>query len=155
MRWTAEIIRAWRKRAALLAEIISAQNGDGGYAIAAGGASDADMTAMALTALSRHMADAAAKGCAERALEYLAGAQLSSCESWAQLLLAYSALGMQQEAAQAREGMEAYAIDGGYRHDFDQQTADGMASEQAAYAAVAYERMLDGRNALFDMRDVK
>lgn len=142
-------------RAALLAEIISAQNGDGGYAIAAGGASDVDMTAMALTALSRHMSGAAAKGCAERALEYLAGAQLSSCESWAQLLLAYSTLGMRQEAAQAREGMEVYAIDGGYRHDFDQQTADGMASEQAAYAAVAYERMLDGRNALFDMRDVK
>lgn len=142
-------------REALLAEIISAQNGDGGYAIAAGGASNVDMTAMALTALSRHLSGAAAKGCAERALEYLSGAEISSCESWAQLLLAYSTLGMRQEAAQAREGMEAYAIDGGYRHDFDQQTADGMASEQAAYAAVAYERMLDGRNALFDMRNVK
>lgn len=142
-------------RAALLKEIISAQNGDGGYPIAAGSASNVDMTAMALTALAGHMEDTEVDACAERALEFLSGAEISSCESWAQLLLACSSLGMQAEAARALESMAGYAIDGGYRHDFDQQTADAMASEQAAYAIVAYERMMDGRNKLFDMRDAK
>lgn len=142
-------------RRALLAEILSAQNSDGGYPIAAGSDSNVDMTAMALTALAGHMEDTEVNACAERALEFLSGAEISSCESWAQLLLAYSSLGMQAEAAWALESMAGYAIDGGYRHDFDQQTADAMASEQAAYAIVAYERMTDGKNKLFDMRDVK
>ncbi len=142
-------------RKALLAEVLAAQTSDGGYPIAPGGASNVDMTAMALTALSSHLSDAAAKTSVARALEYLSSAEITSCESWAQLLLAYSSLEMQAEAAQALESMAAYAIDGGYRHDFDQQSADAMASEQAAYAIVAYERMLDGRNKLFDMRDVK
>lgn len=142
-------------RKALLAEVLAAQASDGGYPIAPGSASNVDMTAMALTALSSHITDAAAKACASRAFEYLSGAEITSCESWAQLLLAYSSLEMQAEAAQAMESMAAYAIDGGYRHDFEQQSADAMASEQAAYAIVAYERMLNGRNKLFDMRDVK
>lgn len=142
-------------RKALLAEVLAAQASDGGYPIASGSASNVDMTAMALTALSSHLSDAAAKTSVNRALEYLSSAEITSCESWAQLLLAYSSLGMQAEAAQALESMATYAIDGGYRHDFDQQSADAMASEQAAYAIVAYERMLDGRNKLFDMKDVK
>ena len=139
----------------LICEIIAMQNEDGGIGIAAGQASNVDMTAMALTALAKHADADGAKAFIDGALAFLAAAQYNSCESCAQALVAYSALNMAEEAAQMREKMENYAIDGGYCHEAGASEPDLMATEQASYAIAAHERMLNGQNALFDMRDAK
>lgn len=140
-------------KAKLVVEILSQQNEDGGFGIAPGQASNIDMTAMALTALSKHADEAA--GCMDAALGFLAAAEFDSSESCAQALVAYSALNMPEEAGNMRNALEEYAIDGGYSHLMDEKQIDGMATEQAGYAIAAYERMLNGQNALFDMRDAK
>lgn len=142
-------------REALLKEILAAQNEDGGYAIAVGQSSNADMTAMALTALSTHRDEDGVQDCVERALAWLKKTDLESCESCAQVMVAYCALGMNDEAANVRNAMEEYAVEGGYCHTLDEPERNAMSSEQAAYAIVAYERMCDGKNTLFDMRDVQ
>ena len=139
-------------KAKLAEEILAQQNADGGFGIAPGQNSNIDMTAMALTALAGNEAAAA---CIESALDFLAGAEFASSESCAQALVAYSALNMPLDAAAMREMLESYAIDGGYRHLMDENEINGMATEQAGYAIAAYERMLNGENALFDMRDAK
>ena len=139
-------------KAKLVQEILTQQNEDGGFGIAPGQASNIDMTAMALTALAGN--DDAAD-CIESALQFLAAAEFDSSESCAQALVAYSALNMPEEAAGMRDALEEYAIEGGYRHLMDESEINGMATEQAGYAIAAYERMLNGQNALFDMRDAK
>lgn len=141
-------------KAKLIQEILVQQNVDGGFGIAPGQASNIDMTAMALTALAGN-ADADEAACIEAALNFLAAAEFDSSESCAQALVAYSALNMLKEAAEMRDALEEYAIDGGYRHLMDDNEINGMATEQAGYAIAAYERMLNGENALFDMRDAK
>ena len=140
-------------KAQLVSEIIAMPNEDGGFGIAPGQGSNVDMTAMALTALAKHADEAA--GCIEAALGFLASAEFASSESCAQALVAYSALNMSVEAAQMREELEGYAVGGGYRHLMDENEVNGMATEQVLYAIAAYERMLNGQNVLFDMRDAK
>jgi len=140
-------------KAKLVVEILSQQNEDGGFGIATGQASNIDMTAMALTALAKHADEAA--GCMDAALGFLAVAEFDSSESCAQALVAYSALNMPEAAGNMRNALEEYAIDGGYSHLMNEMRIDGMATEQAGYAIAAYERMLNGQNALFDMRDAK
>lgn len=142
-------------KAKLVVEILSQQNEDGGFGIAPGQASNIDMTAMALTALAKHTDADGAAACIDGALGFLAVAEFDSSESCAQALVAYSALKMPEEAGNMRNALEEYAIDGGYSHLMDEKQIDGMATEQAGYAIAAYERMLNGQNALFDMRDAK
>ena len=129
-------------REKLITEIVAQQNSDGGYGIAPGQASDTDMTAMALTALVKHSDADGASACIDAALNFLAAAEYDSSESCAQTLVAYSALNMQEEAADVRAMLEEYAIDGGYRHLMDEQAINGMATEQAGYGAAAGTMLL-------------
>ena len=139
----------------LLADILAIPNEDGGFGIAPGQGSNVDMTAMALTALAKY-ADAEGVGaCIEAALGFLSAADYDSSESCAQALVAYSALNMGEEAADMQAMLEEYAIGGGYRHLMEEGEINAMATEQAGYANAAYQRMLKGENALFDMRDAK
>ena len=50
--------------------------------------------------------------------------------------------------------MEYYVSGGGFRHLRDGKI-DQMATEQAYYALVAYERLLKGQTSLYDMTDIK
>ena len=59
---------------------------------------------------------------------------------------------MRDDAARLRQSVEQYTFEGAYRHDLAEDKINGMATEQAAYGIVAYQRMLDGRSRLFDMR---
>ena len=142
-------------RTQLIQVVLDAQNDDGGYALLYGDASGADLTAMALTALAAHTDIPEVSDAVQRGVECLVSMNLDSCESCAQTLLAYSSLGMKDEAAQVREMLEAYAVEGGYRHLPEDTEANGMSTEQACYAIAAYERMLNGQSNLFDMRDAK
>lgn len=143
-------------RAALLDAVLSAQNEDGGYSIVTGNASDPDMTAMAITALAAHRSDERAAECIRSALACLsaleADGRLASCESCVWAMIAYASLDMREDAARLRQSVEQYAFEGAYRHDLAEDKINGMATEQAAYGVVAYQRMLDGKSRLFDMR---
>lgn len=142
-------------RETLLTDVLNGQNEDGGYSLIAGDSSDADLTAMALTALSAHEDNESAAAAIEKGSDWLKEAQekgFESCESWAQATVAWSSLVREEEADTARNALDGFAVDGGYCHEVG-GNADGMATEQALYAIAAYERMENGSNRLFDMRD--
>lgn len=142
-------------RSELLAAVLAAQNEDGGYSLIPGDASGADLTAMAIVAMSLHMEDAQVADAVERAVECLSAMTLDTCESCAQALTAYSTLGMTDEAAKVRAMLNEYAFEDGYRHLKEDAQTNTMATEQACYAIAANERMLRGANNLFDMRDAE
>ncbi len=97
--------------------------------------------------------------------------QVENSESTAQVLTALSALGIdcRTDGRFVKAGkwpvsaLLSYYKDGGFMHvkagaenngGAKGGKVDGMATEQAFYAMVAYQRMLSGKTALYDMRDV-
>lgn len=149
--------------------ILKRQNADGGFALSDESKSDVDITAMALQALSKY--SESCKTAVDRALEFLSGAQLAdggyesygtqNCESCCQVVTALSALGIKADDPRfVKNGnsvtdalMSFYSDNGGFSHTRTDSKADIMSSEQGLYALCAYERMLKGQNALYDMTD--
>ena len=94
-------------REGLVAEILSYQCSDGGWALM-GDESDVDMTAMALTALAPYKDDVEVKAAVDAALAYLSDAQqddggfmgwgTANSESCAQVIVALTALGIDPAA---------------------------------------------------------
>ena len=83
-------------------------------------------------------------------------------ESISQVVTALCALGIDPETDERfiKNGcsaidalMDYYVEGGGFRHLLDHDR-DGMATEQAYYALVAYDRLLSGKTRLYDMTDV-
>ena len=156
----------------LISTILAAQLSDGGWALT-GEVSDPDMTGMALQALAPYYEKnplvKAAVGKALEALSRMQGEDGSfasidgpSSESVAQVIVALTALGIDpdQDARFVKNGYSAwnallsyYIPGGGFRHVPDGEL-DGMATEQAYYAMTAYQRMKEGKKALYDMTDV-
>lgn len=160
-------------REGLVAEILSYQCSDGGWALM-GDESDVDMTAMALTALAPYKDDVEVKAAVDAALAYLSDAQqddggfmgwgTANSESCAQVIVALTALGIDPAAdsrfvkngASPLDGLCAFACEGGgFRHSDEQMESDGMATEQGFYALVAYDRFRQGQTRLFDMTDIE
>ena len=161
-------------RRALVDEILSRELPAGGFALA-GTAIDPDLTGMALTALAPYRDDAAVAAVCVRALQALAQAQLpnggfasegsETCESAAQVVTALSALGIDcrtdtrfqkgadGERATPLDALLAFYTPGkGFCH-IAGGGSDLMATEQALYALTAYQRLIDGEAALYDMTD--
>ena len=160
-------------REGLVAEILSYQCSDGGWALM-GDESDVDMTAMALTALAPYQEETDVKAAVEQALTRLSNAQqdnggfmswgTANSESCAQVIVALTALGIDPAAdsrfvkngASPLDGLCAFACEGGgFRHSDEQMESDGMATEQGFYALVAYDRFRQGQTRLFDMTDIE
>ena len=160
-------------REGLVAEILSYQCSDGGWALM-GDESDVDMTAMALTALAPYKDDVEVKAAVDAALAYLSDAQqddggfmgwgTANSESCAQVIVALTALGIDPAAdsrfvkngASPLDGLCAFACEGGgFCHSNEQAEPDGMATEQGFYARAAYDRFRQGMTSLFDMTDIK
>ena len=160
-------------REGLVAEILSYQCSDGGWALM-GDESDVDMTAMALTALAPYKDDVEVKAAVDAALAYLSDAQqddggfmgwgTANSESCAQVIVALTALGIDPAAdsrfvkngASPLDGLCAFACEGGgFCHSNEQAEPDGMATEQGFYALAAYDRFRQGITSLFDMTDIK
>jgi hypothetical protein len=137
-------------REALIAAILDAEAGGGGWGLA--GTPEPDMTAMALQALAPHRNSSAAAGAAvNRATAWLANQAIADAEGLSQAIVAYAALGI--DAASCVEQLL-----GGYYDDatggFARNGAvNAMASDQAAYALVAYDRYVRNLPALYDMGD--
>lgn len=151
--------------------ILSCEKADGGWALEKNATkADADITAMALTALSRHMENKNVNTAVERALEALSKMQNpngsfssygeENSESTAWVLTALSTLSIQvHDKRFVKNGktvidslLDFYKGNGSFAHTDSQNL---MATEQAFYSLVAYQRMNDGKSTLFDMRNVK
>ena len=160
-------------REGLVAEILSYQCSDGGWALM-GDESDVDMTAMALTSLAPYQEETDIKAAVDAPLTYLSDAQqadggfmswgAANSESCAQVIVALTALGIDPAAdsrfvkngASPLDGLCAFACEGGgFRHSDEQMESDGMATEQGFYALVAYDRFRQGQTRLFDMTDIE
>ena len=167
-------------REALIACILNAQLADGGWAYA-GEVADADMTAMALTALAGYYdptveGENAINAAVEKGIECLSELQLagggfgafgpdgelvSTSESVSQVIVALTALGVDpdqderfiKEGVSALDALVAYGTAEGFKHLADGE-ADAMATEQGYYALTAYARYLMNLTRLYDMTDV-
>lgn len=159
-------------REKLVQAILDAQLPGGGWALA-GTAADADLTAMALTALVPYYdTDEAVREAVDGALTLLSAMQgsdggfssggIAQSESCAQVIVALTALGI-DPASDSRfikngltvlDALASYYVDGGgFRHTAD-GTLDAMATEQGYYALAAYYRFAAAQTSLFDMNDV-
>lgn len=140
----------------LLETVLDLQNDDGGYALLSGDTSDADLTAMAMTALSAHQSDEEVQQAIEQGIRFLdqgLDQGYMSCESYAQCLVAFASLNLEEEAELCVQELEKFSVNGGYMHTVDEAQMNAMATEQALYSLAAYERMKKGQSRLFDMRD--
>ena len=144
--------------------LLNAQNADGGWGIAPGSGSDADMTAMAVQALANYREQKAVTAAVEKAFAFLGERQtadggMGSCESTAQTILALCAWGLDPaDEALVKNGhtlledLAGYAVgDGGYRHIRGGE-ANAMASEQALLALTAVKRAESGLPGIYEMQ---
>jgi len=169
-------------RAAFIESLLNNQLDNGAWAISGRTIADLDTTAAAIYALAPYYRDpdklsalggsvtyADVKAMVDDALAYLSGAQnadggFGSAEADAWTVVALSALGRDANADVAfiKNGNSLLANllgyfdenSGGFRH-LTSGSVDQMASEQAAYGLVAYDRFVNEKNTLYDMSDVK
>ena len=144
---------------------------DGGWALVPGDASDADLTAMALTALAPYAAEKDVQTLLDNGLAFLSSIQNAdgsfstsghaTAESTAQVLVTLCTLGISETDSRfVKNGttvLEALLSfrhpDGGFRHEPDDAAANAMATEQAFYALAAVRRNRSGMCVLWDLRD--
>ena len=152
--------------------ILAAQTDEGGFGLS-GGSPDVDITAMALQALASYYPQHEnVKGSVDRALGWLSAQQSDSgdfvawgapsAESTAQVVIALCSLSIDprtdtrfvKNGKSALDGLMQYQVDGGmFRHTLDGE-ADVMATEQAALALIALERLDAKANRLYDFTEV-
>lgn len=159
--------------------ILAAELSGGGWALS-GTAADPDMTAMALQALAHYADNADVKAAAERGFAALSSIQKDNggyaswgsvnSESIAQVIVACTAWGIDPstDSRFVKSGgspidalLEFYIPDGkGFAHVLETTggytggEVNAMATDQACYALVAYDRFVNNKNALYDMTDV-
>ena len=159
--------------------ILEKELADGGWAFS-GTTADPDMTSMALQALANYADNADVKAAAERAFAALSSIQQDdggyaswgsvNSESVAQVIVACTAWGIDPNTdsrfvKNGRSAVDAlldfYLADGkGFAHVLESGSGytggevNAMATDQACYALVAYDRFVNGKNALYDMTDV-
>ncbi len=155
-----------------IAEILSRQLTSGGFSLAETGTAGTDITAMAVSALSRYQNRADVKAAIDRALTFLSKTQdndggftsgdSSNSESVAQVILALCELNIPIDDSRfikngntlADKLMTFCAKDGGFVHVMG-GASNQMATEQAFLALVAIQRAEGGKTSLFCMTDVE
>ena len=130
---------------------------------------DYSMTAMAVQALAPYYGKVeGVEDSVDKALDWLYAnySRLvdSSSESISQLIVALTALGIDPTAdthfiKNSRNPLDElldyrFGTTWGFKHDISSAVANTMATEQAAYALVAYSRFAANSNSLYDMNDV-
>lgn len=152
-----------------LAHILERQKSDGGWALSdSAQASDTDVTAMVLTALSKYTSRSEVSRAVDGGLAFLSNAQnadggytaygAEASESAAQVLTALSALKISctderfvKNGNTLKDNILSFKnADGSFSHT---DKSNLMATEQCFYALVAAERSENGDSALFDMTD--
>ena len=155
--------------------ILNSEIDGGGWALS-GTSADPDITAMALQALANYTDDEKVAAAVERGISMLSSLQKDNggyaswgsinSESIAQVITACTALGIDPATDErfiknSHSAVDALlefydkdSTDFTFRHIMDGK-GDAMATDQAAYALVAYQRFVDGKNSLYDMTDVE
>lgn len=159
-------------RNAWINSLLDAQISDGSWGIDADfPGSNVDMTAMVVQALAPYCStnanvkDAVGKAVEWLSAEYQKTGDYGSSESAAQVIVALSALNIdakidsrfQHNGISVLSNFLSYADPNskGFLHDKQpNSTVNQMASEQAAYTLVAYDRHVNGSKRLYDMSDV-
>ena len=155
--------------------IVAAQHDDGGWSLMANQsyASDPDVTGMALTALYPYRNQAAVAEVCEEAFDCLSQMQHengtfasggSECsESCAWVIVACTTWGMNPDTDSRFIKNGNSVVDGLLAHYLEEEAmfqhiigagANAMATDQSCYALVAYDRLLNGKPALYDYSDV-
>ena len=156
----------------ILAAILGAQTDEGGFGLS-GGSPDVDITAMALQALAPYYhTGPEAQGVVDRALGWLSAQQNDSGDftSWgsgtaegtAQTVIALCSLRIDPRTDErfvkngnsALDGLLQYRTESGmFKHTLDGE-ADVIATEQAALALIAMERLEQHGNRIYDFAEV-
>ncbi len=160
--------------------ILGRQLSDGGWNYQEDAAtSDPDMTAMSLQALANYQEQEKVQAAVSAAVGRLSAMQNSdgsytsyeavNSESISQVIVACAALGIDPhtDSRFVKNGKSAvnalltfYNTEKRAFHhtmkdkDGNPTDVDGMATEQAAYAMTAYQRLMNGKTSLYNMRDV-
>jgi hypothetical protein len=146
----------------LVSQILSKQNTDGGFTLTSG-ASDPDVTAMALTALSAHLDKPEVKTAGERAISWLSqkqqqdGGYGDSSESVAQVIIALASNNVDPTQQQfTKDGhnlvhrlLSFKTAGGGFAHTIGGES-NILATEQALQALVAYQMYLKNEGRFFN-----
>ena len=150
--------------------ILEKQTPDGGWALS-GDVADADVTGMALQALSKYQDNDKVKVATEKALLCLSNMQndnggfssynTENSESNVQVIVALCELGIPYNDARfvkngntiLDELMTFYIVGNGFNHTQDGSGANLMSTEQAFYCLVAVKRQQSGNNSLYRMSD--
>ena len=152
--------------------VLDAQFEDGGWALS-GSTADPDVTAMALQALAPYASQSKVSSAAEKAFACLSTIQNSdgkyaswgtvNVESCAQVIVACTAWGINPDTDSRFIKNNKSVVDAVLAHYLEDEAAfehvigsgaNGMATDQACYALVAYNRFVNGKTALYDMSDV-
>lgn len=155
-----------------IAEILSHQLTSGGFSLTETGTADADITAMAVSALSKYQDRADVKAAIDKALTSISKMQESdggftsggnsNSESTAQVIIALCELDIQIDDSRfvkngytlADKLLTFYAKEGGFVHVAGGSGSNQMATEQALLALDALQRAESGKTSLYHMADV-
>ena len=152
--------------------LLDAQFEDGGWALS-GSTADPDVTAMTLQALAPYASQSNVATAAEKAFATLSTIQNSdggyaswgtiNSESCAQVIVACTAWGINPDTDSRFVKNNKSVVDALLAHYLESEAqfehvidsgANGMATDQACYALVAYNRFMNGKTSLYDMSDV-
>lgn len=155
--------------------ILEKQLADGGFALF-GTKGDPDVTGMTIQALAPYYnTDPEVKTAVDNAMDCLSAIQTDdggyaesfskkvNAPSCAQVIVALTAMGI-DPAADARflkngnsvvDALLGFYVDGGFGYTSNAKIDPTASTQQGYYALVAYDRLLSGKTALYDMSDVK
>lgn len=156
----------------MIAEILAAQTEEGGFGLS-GSSPDVDITAMTLQALAPYYQnDPNVQGSVDRALGWLSAQQndsgdftswgSGSAEGTAQTIIALCSLGIDprtderfiKNSCSAMDGLLQYQTQSGmFKHTLDGDE-DVMATEQAALALIAVQRLEQNGNRIYDFTEI-
>ncbi|HWR56199.1 MAG TPA: DUF4430 domain-containing protein, partial [Negativicutes bacterium] len=144
----------------LVQYLLNHQKTDGGWSLSGSGGSEADMTAMVLTALAPYQSKAEVRTAIDRAVAWLSNAQqqnggytysgAAGSESISQVIIALCANGVDPtSAAFTKNGtnllqalLAFQRADGAIRHTLDGSGDTGMSTEQGYQALLAYRKLV-------------
>jgi len=142
--------------------LLDAQRADNFWSLAGNqvtpGMSDIDITAMAIQALAPYyISNLDVRTAVDLSLNWLRSQTFSDPEGAAQMIVALTALGP-DFAGEAEYYVSLLLnwfdpVSGAFRRPHADSPINIMATEQAAYALVAYWRLVNNMNSLYDMRD--
>lgn len=173
-----EDVKTLTTRDLLVADILKQELPGGGFNLM-GNKVDVDITAMVLQSLAPYKEKPQVKDAIQRALTVLSsmqtpqgdfenafggsdGGSAATSESTSQVIVALCALGIDPHTdprfvkeQSAVDGLIGYYVDGGGFKHLKEGSVDAMATDQAAYALVAYDRFVNEQNTLYNMMDVE